>query len=208
MKPIIVPGTESAVEPISVEEAGDHLRAANDGATPPVYVEAALIARCIKAARQACEEELELSLVNKRLEVSSDTWFERGSCDSYIELPYGPVISVESVNYLNDQGVDSLLDPAEYRISRYTTVPTLLPKYGGAFPSYRRDVDSVRVRYNVGYPSGDSPPLLLPEPVRTVMYLLIGHFYDNREGISDKTFSELPLGVCYLLGKYRQTLGL
>lgn len=214
MKPIIVPGTESAIEPISVEEAGEHLRAANDGATPPVYVEAAMIARMIKAARQACEEELELSLINKRLEVSSDAWFQSTPCGggntyySYIELPYGPVWSVEKVNYLDPEGVDQLLDPAEYRISRYMPIPRLIPKYAGAFPAYRRDVDAIRVQYNVGYPSGDSPPLLLPEPVRTAMYLLIGHFYDNREGISDKTFSELPLGVCYLLGKYRQSLGL
>jgi len=208
MKPIIVPGTESATEPISVEEAGEHLRAANDGASPPVYVEAALIARCIKSARQACEAQLEMSLINKRLEVSSDTFFARGRCDSYIELLNGPVISVESVNYLDPEGVDQLLDPAKYRISRFFSPPVLQPAYGTSWPMLRRDTDCVRVKYNVGYPSGDSPPIQIPEPIRTAMFLLIGHFYDNREAVSDKSMTEVPLGVCAMLDKYRQALGL
>jgi hypothetical protein len=213
MKPIIVPGTESAIEPISVEEAGDHLRAANDGGTPPVYVEALLIASLIKSARQACEEELELSLINRRLEVSSDSFNARSVNEhdrqhlpgayygfnfygytrthkQYIELPYGPVISVERVNYLDVEGVDQVLDPVEYRISRFFPIPTLQPKYGG-------------------YPTGDSPPILIPEPVRTAMLLLIGHYYDNREASTGKIkMLELPVGINFLLGKYRQSLGL
>jgi uncharacterized phiE125 gp8 family phage protein len=232
MKPIIVPGTESAIEPISVEEAGDHLRAANDGGTPPVYVEALLIASLIKSARQACEEELELSLINRRLEVSSDSFNARSVNEhdrqhlpgayygfnfygytrthkQYIELPYGPVISVERVNYLDVEGVDQVLDPVEYRISRFFPIPTLQPKYGGYFPEARVDTDSVRIQYNVGYPTGDSPPILIPEPVRTAMLLLIGHYYDNREASTGKIkMLELPVGINFLLGKYRQSLGL
>lgn len=208
MKPIIVPGTESATEPISVAEAGEHLRAANDGGVPPIYVEEALITRCIKSARQACEAQLEMSLVNKQLEVSSDTFFARGSCESYIELPNGPVISVVAVNYLDPEGVDQLLDPDKYRISRFFNPPLLYPTYGTSWPMVRRDIDSVRIKYNVGYPSGNSPPETIPEPIRTAMFLLIGHFYDNREAISDKSMTEVPLGVCAMLDKYRQALGL
>lgn len=236
-RPLLI--AEGSEEPISVEEAGFNLRAADDGNSPPTYVEAALIGRLIRAAREACERILERSLVRKTLELSSDSFYARtrhvagraaeyveyapgdpltqyygfgnampNALNGYLELPFGPVRRIVSVRYLDQNGDDQLLDPSKYRFSAYQTTPVLLPPYGGSWPSIRRDLDCVRVRYEVGYPSDDSPAQTVPEPIRIAMHLLISHWYQNREGVYlNGLTAEMPLGVRDMLMAYRDNMG-
>jgi uncharacterized phiE125 gp8 family phage protein len=172
-----------------------------DTNSPPAYVEAARITKLIKAARQACEEELEISLVAKTLEIAGNSFA------AVIDLPGGPVRSIVSVKYLDPDGVDTVLAADQYRFSDYARAPVLLLAYGVSWPSARTDVDSVRVRYTVGYPSTDSPPEEVPEPIRQAMHLFIAHWFVNREAVDENAKAELPMGVRYLLGKFRKNMG-
>ena len=52
-----------------------------------------------------------------------------------------------------------------------------------------------------GYES-DEDRLLLDDDVRTAMLLLVGHWFANREAVSDKSLSEIPLAVNALLQPY------
>ena len=45
----------------------------------------------------------------------------------------------------------------------------------------------------------DDDHLLLDDDIRLAMLLLIGHWFANREAVSDKSFSEVPLAVDALL---------
>lgn len=45
----------------------------------------------------------------------------------------------------------------------------------------------------------DEDRLLLDDDVRTAMLLLVGHWFANREAVSDKSLSEIPLAVNALL---------
>jgi uncharacterized phiE125 gp8 family phage protein len=199
MTPITI--SESATEPITLEEAAENLRAQDDGNSPPTYFEAATITRLIKAARQACEQELEHSLVAKTLEVAVPAF------GAWIDLPGGPVREVLSVTYTDPGGAEVTLAADQYRFSGYVRTPVLMPAFGVTWPAARGDMDAVRVRYTVGYPSTDSPPQEVPEPIRQAMHLAIAHWFSNREAVDQNTLAELPMGVRYLLGKYRQGLG-
>jgi uncharacterized phiE125 gp8 family phage protein len=216
MMPLVI--SQSEVEPISVAEAAWNLGV--DGAAdsppaifPPVEAE---IARLIKSARKQCENELEASLIRKTLEVAQRDWWctpDRHlawlthSVGQGIELPLGPVRSVVAVNYLDPDGVDQLLAPDQYRISLYYKRTVLLPAYGASWPALRCDLDSVRVRYETGYPSDDSPPQPVPETTIQAMHLLIAHGWKNKEAVDDGKLSELPLGVRGLLFPDRRELG-
>lgn len=189
---------EAGTEPISVDEAGFNLRAAQDSNSPPTYVEAALIARLIKAARQACEQELQVSLVLKTLEIEQSVLCMNG-------LPQGPVRSIVSVTLIDTGGVESVIAADQYRVTGYGAVDMLLPAYGVTWPP--ASAGTMRVRYTAGYPSTDSPPQEVPEPIRQAMHLFIGHYFNNREAVALNVLSELPLGARYLLAPYRQGLG-
>ncbi|WP_333603001.1 head-tail connector protein [Pantoea eucrina] len=49
----------------------------------------------------------------------------------------------------------------------------------------------------------DEDRLLLDDDVRTAMLLLVGHWFANREAVSDKSLSEIPLAVNALLQPYK-----
>lgn len=193
--------SESTTEPILLEEAALNLRAQDDGNSPPTYYEAARITKLIKAARQACEQELQLSLVEKTIEVAAS------ALSSAIEMPLGPVLSIVSVTYTDPDGADVVLSADQYRFNAYARTPVLLPAYGVSWPSVRGDVGSVRVRYTVGFPSADSPPVEVPEPIRQAMHLLIAHYFTHREAVDNNYLAELPLGARYLLAPYRRGMG-
>lgn len=197
MTPIVI--SESTTEPITLAEAVLNVKAFS---SDPEIEAGSRLSQIITAARQACEEELEVSLVQKTLEVSQDCFGP-----PYIELPLGPVRSITSVKYKDADGIDQPLPADQYRISSYTGVKRLLPAWNVTWPTIRGDLDSVRVRYTVGYPSTDSPVQEVPHAVRQAMHLLIAHYFDMRHALDESRLVELPLGVRYLLGKYRRGLG-
>lgn len=192
--------SESTTEPMELEEAAENVHARDDG--DGSYFEASLILRLIKVGRQLCEEETELSLVLKTLEVSQRSFYP--AC---IELPGGPVRSIVSVTYVDSSGVDTVVAADQYRLSTSSRMAILRPAYNVTWPSARCDVDSVRVRYTAGYSTDDSPPREVPEPIRQAMHLFIAHYYNNRDAVDIDSVMELPLGARYLIGKYRQGLG-
>lgn len=196
MNPRVI--SESTAEPIELAEAVDNLRAAGS----PDAVTGGRISKLITTARKLCEEESGLSLVEKTLERAAHRFDHCG-----IELPQGPVRTIVSVTYVDTSGDDTVLAADQYRFSRYASPAVLLPAYSVCWPGARCDLDSVRVRYTAGYPSSDSPPEEVPEPIRQAMHLFIAHYYARREAVGDDTLMELPLGARYLLSKYRQGLG-
>jgi uncharacterized phiE125 gp8 family phage protein len=215
MNPRVV--SESATEPIDIDEAAENLKAPDDGAGS--YFEESIISRLITTARQLCEQELEMSLIAKTLELTLDSFCPTGiiaTARSYrtppsngpcIELPNGPVRSILLVNYTDSDGNEATLADDQYRLSTSSSMAVLRPAYGVSWPSTRCEADAVRVQYAAGYSAADSPPQAVPEPIRQAMHLCISHFYINREAVDLNTLMELPLGVRALLAPYRQGLG-
>lgn len=197
MNPRVI--SESTTEPITLAEAILNAGAFTDASD---VVAGSRMSQIIKTARQIAEEECDLSLVMKTLE-----WSQEGLAPARIELPKGPVRSVISVRYLDPDGVDTLLAADQYRFSVYEDATVLIPAYDVTWPDYRRDLTSVRVLYTAGYPSADSPIEVVPAPIVRAMHLLIAHLYNKRDAVDDSGMDELPLGVRYMLGKYRRNLG-
>lgn len=193
MKPRVI--SESTTEPISVADAKLNMRVTSSA-------EDSRIAGLITTARRLCEQELDLSLVEKTLEIAQRRLDWCG-----IELPAGPVRSIVSVTYVNTDGDDTSLATDQYRISPYAEPTLLVPAYDVTWPDVRCDLDSVRIRYTVGYPSTDSPPQTVPEPIVQAMHLYIAHYYSKREAVGDDSMMELPLGARHLLSTYRTGLG-
>lgn len=192
--------SESTDEPISLAQAIVNARAYSSAAESQA---GSTLSRLITTARKLCEQELDMSLVQKTVEIAVPYFYYDG-----IELPRGPVRSVVSVTYTNEDGDDTVLPADQYRINAYS-VPTLLQRaFDTGWPTdVRNDLESVRIRYTAGYPSTDSPPQTVPEPILQAMHLYISHYFDNRHAVDADDLMELPLGARHLLSFYRQGLG-
>lgn len=175
--------TAPASEPVSLSEAKSHLRV--DHAD-----EDALISALITAAREECEHLLERAVAQQTLALVLDSFPAGG-----IQLPRPPVVSVTSVEYVDQDGVTQTMSSADYLLDDAQQPSWLLLAYGEEWPQTRDQANAVTVTYVAGYAD-------CPELIRAWMLLRIGTLYANREADSDKPAQPSPF-VDRLLDRYR-----
>lgn len=193
--------TPPTIEPVSLEEAKDHLRVSD-------ACEDGLIVGLIQAAREYVERFTSRQLITA-------TWAQKldafPACRLYnhytkvpesdlIRLPKPPLQSVSSITYVDTAGVTQTLDPAKYIVDTTEEPARLAPAFGQSWPSTRQQLNAVTITFIAGY-GLDS---LVPSGIRTAMKLLMSNWFENREAtISGTIIDEVPMGVSALLWPYR-----
>lgn len=101
---------------------------------------------------------------------------------TWIELPFGPVRSVASVKYVDQNGVEQTLDQAAYAVHG----DIVACAHGVSWPSVRTELESVRIRYDAGYPDieGAEPKSTVPAPVVSAIKMMIGDLFENRASVA------------------------
>jgi len=61
-----------------------------------------------------------------------------------------------------------------------------------------------RTIYETAVPSDDPDGVINNDSIDQAMLLLVGHWYANREAVTDSNMTEVPLGVHHLLQPYRR----
>ena len=199
---VIIPPRQ---EPITLAQAAMHLRLDTYG-SPAEYPEQLLIEAQISAAREYCERYLGRALAPQTIEWAAHDFPHY----DYIELPFGPVLAVETILYYSSDVaeelpnteflVDTFCEPARIYTMQAATWPTLLASRPGG----------VRIRYQAGYtlPSDSPDTLPLPFSLRAAILLVLGHLYANRENTTMETLQDIPLGARSLMDPYRLRLGM
>jgi uncharacterized phiE125 gp8 family phage protein len=126
-----------------------------------------------------------------------------------IVLPVDPVVSVESVDYVDADGADqSIVVTASPGDGGFRTVAgepyMLLPERGASWPSSDDQPGAVVVRFTAGYggDAGDAPAEL-----DAAVLMMTAHLYQNREAVITGTIStEIPLGVQAMCFPFRRNL--
>lgn len=177
MKTVRIPPDQPVQEPVTLEEAKAHLRIDYDA-------EDALITSYIAVAREHCEVVTGLALAPATWEARLDA-FPAGA----IELPYPPLVEVESVRYVDAGGDEVQLDAGAYKVDTLIMPGTMAPV--DRWPDGR----DVRIRYRAGYEGGK-----IPHAARQAILLLVGHWHAHREAVvTGTTATEVPLAVDRLL---------
>ena len=175
-------------EPVTLDEAKAQLRldiADDDG----------LLAGYLIAAREHIEGQIKRDLVTKTWDYTIDwAWPVRG-VKQHIRLPINPVQSVTSVSYVDEAGATQTLATSQYTVAARTSYSYVTPAYDVTWNTTRRVPDAVTVRFVSGY-------LHCPQDLKAAVMLLAAHFYENREAVTAKAMSEVPLSVDALLSPY------
>ena len=206
---LITPPT-FADEPITLEEAWHHLRIDTflNSDSPPATVSGDdlwLETIGIPAARNWAEGYVGKSLVTQTLELVGTAF-----PSDYFELPFGPVQSVTSVIYVDEDGIEQTMDAADYDLNTDVSPSRVQLAYDvDAWPTARDAYNSVRVRYVAGYtPVGDSPSFGNITPsLKIGILLMLGHLYENRETTQASAVTEIPMGARVFLDKDRVRIG-
>lgn len=171
-------------EPITVAEAMEHCRA-DDAEHEPI------INGLIKAARAHVEAETRRAFGTQTWELTLDyEWQTR------IVLPKPPIISVVSVQYVDIAGATQTLAANQYLVNTTGDEGVIEPAYGITWPSVRKQMNAVTVRFTCGYTT-------TPPDIAHAMKLLVAYWYMNTEAAAPSAVSELPMAVSALLFPYR-----
>jgi uncharacterized phiE125 gp8 family phage protein len=105
-----------------------------------------------------------------------------------IFLPFPPLIAVDSVTYLDADGVETqLVETADYRVGTEGRVPYIAPAWGTSFPRGRVQGGAVTIIYRCGYAAGSPPVLDRTNPqlalIRQYVAARLGFYYEHREDI-------------------------
>lgn len=122
-----------------------------------------------------------------------------------VALPYGPVIDIVSISYVDAAGTEQVLAPTD--VTR--AADGIRPLYGESWPSVRLYAETVRIRYRAGYtadPDADPIVAAVPAPIIAAILLHTGDLYAFRETAVVGAISasiDMSTAVQSLLGPYR-----
>jgi uncharacterized phiE125 gp8 family phage protein len=131
---------------------------------------------CIGAATDACEKDTGRALAPQTWELILSR-FPYGSRP--IVIPRLPLITIDSVSYVDEDGVDQTLagSPAEYVVipSGEFQRAQITPLYDATWPATRYQPQAVTITFTCGYESNEYPETLLAG-----IGLLVGEMYKTR----------------------------
>lgn len=171
------------VEPVSLEEAKQHLRVELTDEDP-------LISNLIQTAREHAESFQNRSFITRTYELFLDIW-----PDTSFVLPMGPIQKIISVVCLDENGEEIQVNPDIYFLNSKGHI--FLNK-GEIWPDVvLRKTEGVKITYEAGYGSDSSR---VPANVKQAILLMVAHWYLYRENVSEKPLYIVPLGAYLLLG--------
>ena len=157
--------TASASEPITLEEAKNHIKVEDK-----ITEDDTLIERLITGVRRSVEIELRRQLMPATWELYLDEF------EDEILLEKSPITSITHIKYYDSDGNLQTLDSSYYQLDAMSEPARLVEAYGYSYPTTRDMLNAVIIRFVAGYTDAAS----VPEDIKLAMLLCISYFYDNR----------------------------
>ncbi len=167
------------VEPISVAQARQQCRIDDD-----LTAEDDLLEDYIKAARELVERETKQVLVESTYEIFLNEW----PCEGKVSLPIGPIIAINSFEYINSDGAYVPIEADSYYPCLLDEPPYLI--YGsGGWPAVNCRPGAIRIEVRAGYAGAGSPAdaTNVPHTAKQAIKMLVAHWYENRESVATDT---------------------
>ena len=182
----IITDVVEADEPIAIADARLHCKLDLIGVSHP---DDDLIKAIVTAVREKSEHYAGRSFAVKTLEDALDEFPAGGE---FIALTVGPVASITSIKYDDEDGVEQTLAIDQYSLDLYDDATRVHLAPDATWPATKIKKNAVRVRYVT---ADDCPKV-----ARQAMLLSLRHLYDNRaDSISGTIISPLPNGAESLL---------
>jgi uncharacterized phiE125 gp8 family phage protein len=119
-----------------------------------------------------------------------------------LALPVMPLISVESIGYLDADGAAQTVDDVDALVTvRDGLLADITLKAGAAWPATACDPRAVTITFKAGH----GAPAAVPRKVYQAVLLLLAHWYANPSAVNvGNITTALPFAVERLLGPFRR----
>lgn len=156
---ISTPPTE---EPVTLAEAKAHIGLTHDSDDD-------LVNRMIQTAREEAESFLRGSIMPQTIIGYLDCFAD------VIDIPFPPLRSVDSIQYVDSDGALQTLDTSVYEVDLHGK--RVYRAYGQSWPTVRNQPLAITIIFQSGYADSDS----VPAKIKSAILLLVGEMYENRE---------------------------
>jgi uncharacterized phiE125 gp8 family phage protein len=173
-------------EVLTVEDVKNHLRIVTEDTD---YDD--LIPLWIKAARERAELYLRMLLIAREVVIYADMF------DIEFELNIYPINSITHIKYYDGDNTLQTLAASNYITDLISEIPRI--EFENIPQVYDR-YNAVQVTVNAGY----STVAAVPQQIKQAMLILIAHFDQNREILSEKQLYEVPKTSQWLMDDYRK----
>lgn len=168
--------------PVSVAEAKHHLRITHSD--DDTYIETLLL-----AATHHCEEFQRRKYLEQTVVEKFDSFA------TTIRPRYSPLISINSIQYVDTASSTQTLDAAEYDVDTTEEPGRITPAYTKSWPATRDMMNAVTLTYLAGYGTADQ----VPDEFKQAILLLVGHLYQHRMTVTDERLIQTPEATKALL---------
>lgn len=167
----LVEKTAAATEPVTLTEARLHVH--KDGTTD----EDTYITSLIPVARQWAEVFTGRRFITTTLEMRLDKF--PASSSTIIELPGPPLIVVNSIKYIDDDGDTQTWSSSSWTSDVKGEPGRVMPAFGESYPDTRDVFNAVTIDYDAGYGAAG----VVPKAIKHAILFVIGHLFENREEV-------------------------
>lgn len=175
---LVQPATQ---QPVALEDLADHIKPVESGEEDTWLLEQ------IAAATATAETYLRRVLCQQQWRWTLDAF----PC-GVVALPKPPLLTVDSIKYLDLGGVETTLDASVYTVDAYATPGRLALAYGQVWPTARPELAAVRILLTAGYADAKS----IPEGIKSGIKKLIATAYAHREStITGTIIAKVPDAV-------------
>lgn len=186
--PALVILTQPIEEPITLAETKLALRIEHD-------IDDSKLSGDISSAREEVEKITHRQLISAQYRYSLDCWPLHG----IICPPRARLISVESIKYIDNDGILQTLDSSAYTVDTDSEPGRIVPAWGETWPSTRQELNAVRIEYTAGYANAAA----VPHKIKQFMIMLIGAWQENPSAIVNGSQTEIGRAAWYgLLDDY------
>lgn len=188
--------TDNATSPVSVSEMNDHHRLSNTTAAQD-SVMSGFIETATKESEDYCGRTFMTDTIELVLDGFFDADYVRGGC---ILLPRPPIVSVSSIQYLDENGASQTWDASNYQLDTKSEPGRIMPKDGQSFPSTQANtLNSVTITYQAGYGAAVD----VPERIKTAIKHYAAHLFESRTYTEPMRVMTVPETWRHLLDRFR-----
>lgn len=193
--------TPPATPILDVDLFRNHLRI--DPANDPEVVN--MLPRAVSSYLDGRDGLLSRALITQTWRLTLDG-FPSPAClaGSAIVLPLPPLQAVQSVTYIDPDGVQQMLQASEYVAQGIGSddKARIIPAFGKTWPQTQDFPGAVTVTFRAGYGDGAGS---LPSAITQAALLIAAHWFEQREAVIVGNFGArpLPIGAAELLAPYR-----
>jgi uncharacterized phiE125 gp8 family phage protein len=165
---------------ITLADLREHLRVEEASA-----LQDGLILGWLEAAREYCQHYTQRAIGLQTIEIAIDEFPEAS-----IALLPGPAISITSIKFINQIGVEQTLGNSLYTLDNYGIEHWVLPLSTTDWPVTLDAANVVKIVYKAGD---------IPAAVRAAMLLIVHDLFERRGEVSEVHLYKAPLSVNHLL---------